>query len=193
MLLGLDLGAVSGFALWTPVHVRCGTFRAVGETEAERFASFARLLTGVIRDETIEAAAIEAPLPPSMTETVVDKSGDFFGAKRARPITNMQVQTALYGYRAIAMAVLATRGIPVREVAVQTWRSSFFGKGTTPPKGLTSPQRRAWWKKQAVTYVRALKINVPNADAAESVGVATWLAANRAHHREEDALRARAA
>lgn len=189
-LLGLDLGACSGYAIWTPAQVRCDTFRAVGDTEAKRFSAFAKALSEILAEEKIEAAAIEAPLPPGMTEVTVDRDGDFFGAKKSRPVTNMPVQLALYGYRGVAMAMLAARGITVHEVPVQTWRSSFFGKGTTPPKGLTSPQRRAWWKKQAVTYTKAMKINVPNADAAEAVGIACWLAAHHARFREMERLSA---
>ncbi len=171
MLLGIDPATTTGWALWTPTRTIAGSITATGRTAGGRAASLSRELAAICADRDIIMAAIEAPLPPNLSRKVL--KDDLLGSHVVEQgMTTMKNTLTTYGIRMCFLATLHSLGIRTFEVTSRSWRSSFFGKGV---KG----RDRADWKRMASEYADRLGVQVPNVDAAEAVGIVSWLAASQ--------------
>jgi len=172
MLLGLDPALTTGYALWTPERIVAGSFTASGRTSGAKMASLSRELNAILQSHPdITMAALEAPLPPMLSRKVIRR--DMMGTYEAKEgITTMKNTLTSYGIRGCFLATLDSLHIPTFNVTVQRWRRGFFGKGV---RG----RDRDEWKRMAAEYAGHLGVKVPNHDAAEAVGVVSWLAANQ--------------
>lgn len=91
-----------------------------------------------------------------------------------------------------AQALAHELNIEVVGVAIQSWRSVFFGSAA-PPKAPPAPDhilehrraswqqkwRRDWWKQRARVECEKRGIRVNNDDGADAVGICHWLYAQR--------------
>lgn len=176
-----------GWATLTPTRVDAGSYKPAGEFDYQIFRNFERFFVEKIRqyqdtDEPVSAIAIERIQPGGGQRKVPAK--DMVGGFVMQDTTNLRAQSMLYGMRAIAMAKVAilierdpTFGFFLP--SVQEWRASFYGKidgkaVRPPPECNTHSKRSKWWKDKAIEQCRALRIHVPDADAAEAVGIAIW-------------------
>ncbi|WPE19883.1 hypothetical protein [Shinella zoogloeoides] len=136
-------------------------------------ADFERRLWIYLADVTerygpISAVAIEKPLVPNheRTRTVVDTSSEWAGkAIRKEKVagTNESTIHRLNALASTAAKVCAVLNIPCEYIDQTTWRKDFLGNGRPGPSDVC--------KKLAVKVCRSMGIEVPNADAAESVGI----------------------
>lgn len=171
MLLGIDPATTTGWALWTPHEIIAGSITASGRTHGAKAASLSRELAAVCKGRDITMAAIEAPLPPNLSKKVF--VNDLAGPRMEKKgITQYKTILFAYGVRMCFLATLHSLGIVTFEVNARAWRTSFFGKGV---KG----RDRDEWKRMAREYADRLGCQVANDDAAEAVGIVSWLAANQ--------------
>lgn len=209
-LLGIDCATTTGFALETKDRpIRAYSFRPRAKREVNfetgkidfthRGKAAMELLEHIqllIADQMnlgdpITDVAIEMPLRSNITftKTEVNPNAVFFGqavTKHQKGGTTMAVMYSLYGLHTIACAAFADVNINIHVVDQNAWRSSFY-RGERPPRG-TSDQTK-WWKNLAKTYCERLRIEVPNADAAEAVGILWWLKAQiEPKHRAAESL-----
>lgn len=109
---GFDIATTTGAAILDGDNVlRCSSFRATGDTEAEIFTGFRAWFRGLIRHYNVDHIAIEQPLISTGS------------------VTMFRTLLRLYGLRAIAMQSAHGLGVPVREVNQGTWRKAFTGNG----------------------------------------------------------------
>jgi hypothetical protein len=187
---GLDIATTTGFACADGEVITASSFRsgakrafdlARGEVDYDHEGIVAREFRDHLRawlvSNEIEALGIEQPLTPNLTikKPVVNFQSDFAG----QAITYETKGATTYGtiYRLYILhgqAVELAKRLNIKPYVVHqaTWRKAFFGD-MRPPKGCTDKSK--WWKEQAKMQCHRLGIEVKNADAAESVGVAFWL------------------
>jgi len=171
MLLGIDPATCTGWALWTPHEIIAGSITASGRTHGAKAASLSRELAAVCKGRDVTMAAMEAPLPPMVSRKKVVH--DMLGPREVNQgMTTMKNTLTTYGFRMCFLATLDSLGIMTFEVNTRAWRTSFFGKGV---RG----RDRDEWKRMAREYADRLGCQVPNDDAAEAVGIVSWLAANQ--------------
>lgn len=193
-LLGIDPATKTGWALYEPIpghnpRVRLGIIEADGSSDARLFADFAIRIARLFAEVEPDVVGLEAPIPSfAAGELIEDPNALIPGSRVRRQIRDERSVRRSLGLRAIILANIGARrhsrglpsGIPYEEVTSQTWRKSFFGKGTKPPATVAPKNRRPWWKAQAVAQAKLLgnawKFAVPGPDAAEALGIAVWLA-----------------
>lgn len=195
-LLAIDCATTSGLALQKgDGSIRAYSFcpRAKRAFEVEKgkidyrhrglvMGEFRRHLIALINtmmeeDDRITDVAIEEPLRSDLKfrKPVVDTSTAWAGQAvryEERGGTSFSAVYGLYGLHTAACEVAADRNINIHIVHQNTWRSSFY-RGERPPRGCDDPSK--WWKQHAKKYCEMLKVPVPNADAAEAVGILYWL------------------
>lgn len=212
VLLALDPATATGWATYEalgsgkPARIRCGVIKAEGDSEPRLFADFSRKMRNLIDEMKPRRVAIEARLPSFAGGDWEDDTGGLVhGRVRRKQIRSEDATKRQDGIRAITFALLgASRpswglpgGIPVEEVHVASWRSSFFGKGVKPPQHLDNAGRRKWWK--AETRLRANLLGEKHGFVArgdnesDAVGILMWLAARERHLDARDQLKTRAA
>lgn len=197
ILVGLDVATTTGATTYAVGKYYATSFKAeapykqkskkerVEEALGMKVSSLDALLTGAVLDDfekrlwiyltevtekfgPITAVAIEKPLVPNhqRTKTVVDTSSEWAGKavrKEAVAGTNEATIHRLNGLAATAAKVCARLNIPCEYIDQTTWRKDFLGNGR--------PGDSETCKKLAMKTCKAMGIEVPNADAAESVGV----------------------
>lgn len=195
-LLGIDCATTTGLALQAKDgSIRAYSFRPRAKRAFEYEAGkidfthrgkaameLLEHLQLLIKDQMelgdpITDVAIEMPLRSNITftKTEVNPNAGFFGqavTKHQKGGTTMAVIYSLYGLHTIACAAFSDVNINVHVVEQNAWRSSFY-RGERPPRGTADNTK--WWKNLAKKYCDMLKIPVPNADAAEAVGILWWL------------------
>jgi len=156
VICGMDIATRSGLCIMDGgrlVHVE--SFRPAGKEDAEIFAGFRAWLRPLLISHSVQHIAIEEPLRTNLMRREAD------GSETA--MTNMRTYLRLYGLRAHAIEICAALNIPCEEVNQATWRKAFLGHGHGD-------------KDAAIRQCKLLRWPVPNKDAAESCGVAWWLA-----------------
>lgn len=166
IVLGLDPAKVTGWAVVGGPR-DCGTIRSPDGFPGAFASDLSRQLAEVIKTHRPGLCLMEAPLPPGLK---AEGAPDMYGNRERRNITNMKNTLTTYGLRMCYLATLHSLKVPTFEVAIQTWRKGYFGKGTKPPAG----QGRDWWKKRAMEQAEIFKFPVKNDDEAEAVGIAMW-------------------
>ncbi|MEJ8571271.1 hypothetical protein [Microbaculum marinum] len=182
-LLGLDLATRAGWTLFThdgtqdPPEIECGSWSFDGRDADEKADKLSRHLTEFLRDcrrrgRSVKASAIERPMETVPTKTIIDK----FGRKRSvldgNPAT-LVMQNRMY---AAARAILLAFNAHPVSVASATWRKTVLGVGRAP-RGEDSRWFKREMQKRAASLALRYGFDVPNHDAADSLGVAIWLAA----------------
>lgn len=196
--VGLDVATLTGACVYVDGRYIATSFRAeapykqkskkerVEEALGMKVSSLDATLTGAVLDDferrlwiylteitekygQITAVGIEKPLVPNheRKKTVVDTSSEWAGKairKESVAGTNEATIHRLNGLAATAAKVCARLNIPCEYIDQTTWRKAFLGNGR--------PGDSATCKKLAMKTCKAMGIDCPNADAAESVGVA---------------------
>lgn len=187
---GLDIATASGLALMDGETITATSFRPRakrpfelrnGEVdfnhEGRIAAEFRDHLRAWLVDNRIEAVAIERPMQSNVTfkKPTVDMNAGFYGQAiryETKGGTNFSTIFRLYVLAGEACELCARLNIPVHIVTSGEWRKAFLGD-LRPPKGHENPS--AWWKHQAKLQCERIKVSVPNADAADGVGIVWWL------------------
>jgi len=216
VLMAFDPATKCGWATYEDLgrgrkpRVECGSFTGVGDTDGQFFSDFARKASALIVERRPMRVAVEMRMPTSAGHWE-DGRSDMVGGKVWKSDKFDAAAKRQDGIRAVLLATIAAprqklqlpAGIQYEEVAVNTWRKSFFGAGTKPPRppadvktDAYSAWRRQWWKREAKMKAASLGLQlgfvVPNSDAAEAVGIVFWLAANERRFEALDLLRATA-
>jgi Holliday junction resolvasome RuvABC endonuclease subunit len=176
LILGLDMGSVTGWALWdTNKHrssIECGVFEFPEKASIEyRAAQIGLKLTELVRrakkdyERPIDMAVAEEALKLSLKGT-------------QSTIVSCMLHGAVYG-------TLANHGIMWGTMSVRTWRSQFFGKGYQPPqkmvkkkvKGVDQLAPSDDWKQAALNACEEMGVSLPSSkakahNAAEAAAVA---------------------
>ncbi|TPJ70479.1 MULTISPECIES: hypothetical protein [unclassified Mesorhizobium] len=166
LILGLDIASVTGFAWYEAgaalASVKTGLIKAVGDNAEEKAASLAQQLVALIKPVRPDFVAIEQPMRNVVS---FKKTRDTL----AGPVDEQTINPNALQLSALAgaaVAIIAAYRIPWETIPSATWRKHFLGMGRSP--GFD----RAAWKRAAIERCRVFKIDVKNADAAESVGIA---------------------
>lgn len=208
VLMAIDPATTLGWASYEDLgrdrypRVQCGTFTAKGEPEARLFGDCAVQMRELLDRVRPRRVAIEMRLPSFARGSEEDDPRALTHGRPVRKqIRNEANVKRQDGIRGIILAQLGMRrpsmglpnGIPYEEVNSQTWRRSFFGEGHRPPPTIAPEKRRNWWKAEARLKAEMLGVrwgfSVPNADAAEAVGMVIWLAAREGTLAARDALK----
>jgi hypothetical protein len=203
--VGLDIATTTGATVYAGGRYYADSFKAaapykqkskqerVEEALGMKVSSLDATLTGAVLDDfekrlwifltevtekhgPITAVAIEKPLVPNheRKKTVVDTSSEWAGkAVRKEKVagTNEATIHRLNGLAATAAKVCARLNISCEYIDQTTWRKDFLGNGR--------PGDSETCKKLAMRTCKSMGIEVPNADAAESVGVCFSLVLKR--------------
>ena len=171
MLISLDVATKTGYALYDGKHpsaIRAGSFECIGDTPEQKAASLAAHLIRLIKGPMSAPqwptfAVIEQP---QRNVQQFRKQGTRMMPEASGGLTiNAGTALQLNQLTGAAVAVLTGFRIPWETIPVSTWRKAFFGKGTKAGS-------RQEWKRMAREQCRLLRIDVPNTDAAEAVGIA---------------------
>jgi len=182
-LLALDLASRSGFTLWTDgasliaPEIECGSWSFEGQGADEKADLLAEHLRGFLRDckargRRVSRSAIERPMETVPMKEIVDRNGRKRKVLDGNPKTFV-MQNRMY---ASARAILIAFGARPVSVPSATWRKAVLGRGRRP-KGTEENWFKAEMRKHAGDLALRYGFAVPNHDAADSLGVAIWLAA----------------
>jgi hypothetical protein len=190
VLGGLDIATTTGLAVCDGELITASSFRPrakrpfdlkAGEVdynhEGKLLVEFKDYLRGWLINNQIEAVAIEQPMRSNKTfmKATVNKNAGFFGqaiSYEEKGGTQYNIIFRLYTLVGAACEVCSRLNVNVKVVNNTTWRKSFLGD-MRPPRGHSNPSQ--WWKEQAKRQCERLKVDVPNTDAADSVGIVWWL------------------
>lgn len=207
LLMAFDPATKCGWATYEDLgrgrkpRVECGSFTADGDTEGQLFSDFARKASALLVEKRPIRVAVEMRMPTSAGHWEDSRDGELIGGKQWKTDKFDGAAKRQDGLRAVLLATISAprpklqipAGIQYVEVAVATWRRSFFGAGVKPPVSeREAGKSRQWWKREAKMKAASLGLQlgftVPNADAAEAVGIVFWLAANERRFMAEDLL-----
>jgi hypothetical protein len=154
-ILALDVATRTGVAIWSEGKVIATHFQPSAKEIGPMLAEYRQFLRGLIVVHDVITVAKEAPFQ--------SQKGDQNNAQVLRA-------AKLHG---VIEELCATMNVPLVEVHLSTWRTHFLGK-ISPPKGLSYPQRKAWWKEQALRRCAERGWEPGSHDAAEACGVLDW-------------------
>lgn len=170
MILGLDIATTTGWALYDPHKpvsaIRAGSFKCIGDSPEAKAYSLSGHLIKLIGDYgKPDFVCIEEPLRAIPQGK---RSMKFMGEEQQVGGAAGSAQMMVLANQLVGSAIGLIRGygLPFETVTSATWRKAMYNGDRA--KG------SAEWKRLARDKCRLLKIEVPNADAAEASFIAMF-------------------
>lgn len=185
--LSLDIASRTGFCVWTDKGpgaapaIECGSWAFKGRDADEKADALSKHLTAFLRSckaggRPIRWSAVERPMETVPLKQVIDNHGRSRNVLDGSPAT-LVMQNRMY---AAARAILTAFNARPVAVAAPTWRKLVLGTGRAP-RGEGSRWFKREMQKRAADLAVRYGFEVPNHDAADSLGIAIWLAAQLGH------------
>lgn len=183
---GLDIASRSGICImegdkavhvesWRSSHKRpkgLGPQEINPEYEAMLAEDFRRHVRPLLVAHGVQHVGYEEPRTRDYERKRKVSSGDWYSqTETTRASGNLAMVRALILCSHLC-GVCQTLNIPTSSVAADDWRHAFLGFSRAPR---TVKDGRKFLKEAAKQQCKLLRINVPNDDCADAVGVAFWL------------------
>lgn len=154
-ILGLDQSSFTGFCHGEPGGTPTfGVFRMPKIERGPRLIALESFVINMVKANAIDLVVIETPIKPQQT--------------------SFDACLSLYGVAAVIIVASAKAGVPVVDVAMQSWRSA-FRVATSAPKSITNQNaRRKWVKQQTIDRCHQRGWAVVSDNEGDACGIWSW-------------------
>jgi len=140
--------------------------------EARMAESFRDHVRPLLVAHNVEHVAFEEPRTKDFERTKKYRDADGVVHKVTEKASSTGAMLRTFGLVRDLCGICHRLNIPAISVTADHWRKAFLGYSRSPAK---EEDGRKYLKDAAMAQCRLLRLNVPNNDCAESVGVAWWL------------------